>query len=253
MELPKLTYDDFYKFVTSVTVLSFILSIFACYQQVAKSNVSGVTETEVDFLVIFFYVFLVFAGISVGFFIWAILKWKKNQNFHDRKLEAETIISEQTAERMLKPNEVIYGDSIKQAKYDKDKTALVSYKIASVLPNTSHFNFLKDWKVWFWIGNHETKKYKAYVKVKFITKKFEKDVSEGYYGGTKAWNLNALSGIQAPGLDIPKEIKNAAKQKEKIEIQLHCTVKDEDDKIIEKKLPQGYVYDYKKNNWYLEP
>ena len=52
---------------------------------------------------------------------------------------------------------------------------------------------------------------------------------------------------------IPDEIKNAAKQKERIEIQLNCIVKDENDKMIEKKLPQKYVYNYKKDYWSLEP
>lgn len=253
MQFPKLVYDDFYKFVTSFTLFTFLFSIYASYYQIAKSKMPNISQNEIDFLVVYFYVFLLFTLISAVFFIWAIFKWKKNQNFHDRKLEADTIISEQTAERMLKPSEVIYDDSSKLIGSNNSKTALVSYKIASVLPNTIHFDFLKDWKVWFWIGNHETKKYRAYVKIKFIAPNFNKEISEGYYGGTKAWNLNALSGIQAPGLGIPDEIKKATKSKKKIEILINCEVKDENDKLIEKKLPQSYIYDYKNNNWYLDP
>ena len=70
---------------------------------------------------------------------------------------------------------------------ERTDSAVVTYKIASVLPelNTMSFDFLKDWKVWFWIKNHERKKYKAYVKIKFISDDYEENVKEGYYGGTK--------------------------------------------------------------------
>lgn len=132
-------------------------------------------------------------------------------------------------------------------------SALVTCEIASVLPNTIHFNFLKDGKVWFSIKNHDTKKYRAYVKIKFISDDYEEEVKEGYYGGTKAWNLNEQDGIVAPGLDIPPEIREKIKQKKKIEIRIFCEIKDENDELIEKKLPVGYVYDYENNNWYYEP
>jgi hypothetical protein len=131
--------------------------------------------------------------------------------------------------------------------------ALVEYKIASSLPGTIVFNFLRDWKVWFWIANREPKKYKAYVKIKFITERYEEEVGEGYYGGTKAWNLNAFSGIQAPGLGIPDKIKEVANQRKNIKIEINCTVKDENEKLVEKKLPNIYAYEYKGEYWYLEP
>ncbi len=131
--------------------------------------------------------------------------------------------------------------------------ALVECKIASSLPSTVAFDFLRDWKVWFWIANREPKKYRAYVKVKFIADGYEKELDEGYYGGIKAWNLNAFSGIQAPGLGIPNEIKEAAKQGKKIKIEINCTVKDENDKLVEKKLPNVYAYEYERKYWYLEP
>ena len=209
MELPKLVYDDFYKFITSFSVLTFILSFYASYQHiVAKNRVLEATPKEVEFLEIYFYVFLFIAIISIIFFIWAMRKWKYNQNLHDRKLKAETIISEQTAQRIVTPEEQRFTNYSERGEIGKkwdmcEKSALVTYKIASVLPNSVAFNFLEDWKVWFWIANHETKKYRAYVKIKFITEDFEKDADAGYYGGTKAWNLNALSAIHAPGLLIP--------------------------------------------------
>jgi len=134
-----------------------------------------------------------------------------------------------------------------------NNVALVSYKITSRLPGTIVFNLLKDWKVWFWIANHEPKKYRAYVKIKFISNNLEKVVTEGYYGGTQAWNLNAFSGIQAPGLHIPEEIKTLVRKGERVKIEIYCNIKDENDNLVEEKLPQTYVYDPQNNNWFLEP
>lgn len=134
-----------------------------------------------------------------------------------------------------------------------EKVALVEYKIAHVLPGTVVFDFLRDWKVWFWIGNREPKKYRAYVKIKFIADGYEEEIPEGYYGGTTPWNLNAFSGIQAPGLEVPEQIKKAANERKKIKIEINCTVKDENDKLVEKKLPSVYAYEYGSKYWYLEP
>jgi len=135
----------------------------------------------------------------------------------------------------------------------QNKIALVECKIAHALPGTVVFDFLRDWKVWFWIANREPKKYRAYVKIKFTTDGYEEEVPEGYYGGTTAWNLNAFSGIQAPGLGIREKIKEAASQRKKIKIEINCTVKDENDELVEKKLPTVYAYEYESKYWYLEP
>ena len=135
----------------------------------------------------------------------------------------------------------------------QSKIALVECKVAHALPGTVIFDFLKDWKVWFWIANREPKRYRAYVKIKFIADRYEEEVSDGYYGGTTAWNLNAFSGIQAPGLGFPEKIKEAAKAREKIKIEINCTVKNENDELVEKKLPTVYAYEYESKFWYLEP
>jgi hypothetical protein len=132
--------------------------------------------------------------------------------------------------------------------------ALVEYKIASSLPNTIFFDFINDWKVWFWIANSESKKYKAYVKIRFIVADgVDKEIDEGYYGGKTAWNLNAFSGIRAPGLKIPDEIKKTVMKKENIKIEINCTIKDENDNLVEKKLPNTYAYNFENKYWYLEP
>lgn len=140
-----------------------------------------------------------------------------------------------------------------EADTTQNRIALVECKIAHALPGTVVFDFLRDWKVWFWIANREPKRYKAYVKIKFITDGYEEEVAEGYYGGTTAWNLNAFSGIQAPGLGIPEKIKEAAMIKKKIKIEINYTVKDENDELVEKKLPTVYAYEYENKYWYLEP
>lgn len=135
----------------------------------------------------------------------------------------------------------------------KTNVALVSYKIASVLPNTVSFNFLKDWRAWFTIENHEKKKYRAYIKIKFIMSDGYEEDAGGYYGGNIAWRLNALSGIIAPGLGIPEKIREKVKQGKGIKIRILGEIKDENDNLVEKKLPVEYIYDPKNNSWYLEP
>jgi len=142
---------------------------------------------------------------------------------------------------------------IEKRKKQINNVAVVSYKVASYLPNTIIFNFLNDWKVWFWVANHDSKKYKVYIKIKFITDEVEKEVTDGYYGGTQSWKLDAFTGIQAPGLGIPEEIKNAVMGGKRVKIQINCDIKDENDNFLEKKFPQTYIYDSQNNIWFLEP
>lgn len=134
-----------------------------------------------------------------------------------------------------------------------DNIAVVSYQIASQLPNTVPFNLLKDRKVWFWVANNDPKKYRVYIKIKFILDGTEKEVKDGYYGGTQAWKLDAFTGIQAPGLEISEDMAAAVLEGKRLKIQINCTVKDEKDNFLENKFPQTYVYDKENNNWFLEP
>ena len=193
---------------------------------------------------------------SVVIMICAGRKWYVNQQFLDRKLKAETKLIEQNTAIAAEPkNEEIalLGREVSGDKTgDRGNVALVSYKVASVLPNTVFFDFLKDWRVWFTIENHEKKRYKAYIKIKFITDNYEEDAS-GHYGGEIAWRLNALSGVVAPGLAVPGEIREKAKQGKVIRINILGEIKDENDNLVEKKLPVEYIYDPKTRSWYLEP
>jgi len=239
MELPKLIYDDFYKFLMSLGTILFVISGCGIFLLSDKSS-DKIFNIWLSFLVGLVVIFVT----SIYIMVWAGRRWYKNQKLLDKKLEAEVKLIEQEAQKTLEPT----SESV-----DENNVALVNYKIASVLPGTVYFDFLKDWKVWFLIQNQEKKKYKAYIKMKFISGDKEEEVSEGYYGGIKAWNLNTLSQIMAPGLKIPEWIKEKAKQKKKIEIRIECEVKDENENLVEKKLPAGYAYNYENNSWYYEP
>jgi len=247
MVFPRLEYDDFYKFIMSAGIIIFLIGVIGdSYILVSIDSIEKITGYK-GFLLILYIIFFL---VGIYLMLFSGRKWYQNQKNIDKKTKAEAVIAEQTAQEMIKPEEKIFYP---EERNHKSQTALVTYKIASVLPNTVPFNFLKDWKVWFWVANHERKKYRAYVKIKFISDNYEKEVQGGYYGGIKPWNLNALSGIRAPGLDIPNEIKNKAKQRKEIKILINCEIKDENDNKVEEKLPIGYVYDYDNNNWYLEP
>jgi len=138
---------------------------------------------------------------------------------------------------------------------EKTIGTLVTYKIAQHFPElkTIPFDFLKDWKVWFLIKNHEMNKYKAYITIKFITSDDYEENAGGHYGGTIAWRLNELSVIVAPGLGIPEKIQERVKQGKGIKVSILGEIRDENDNFIEKKLPVEYIYNPKNNSWYYEP
>jgi len=241
MNFPKLVYDDFYKFLMSLGIILFIISIGL---GIFITN-NLISNYRLLFIILCILIFL----LSILIMICAGKKWYENQKLLDKKLRSETALVEHAAEAELKKGGA--GDKTEE----KVDSAIVTYKIAAAFPelNTVLFNFLKNWQVWFLIKNHDEKKYKAYVKIKFISDDYEEDVKDGYYGGIKAWNLNALATIIAPGLNIPDKIKEKVKQNRKIEIRIFCEIKDENDRLIEKKLPIGYIYNYKDNSWYYEP
>lgn len=248
MELPKLIYDDFYKFLVSFGAILLITSG-------AGVSIQGFS---------WWFVLTIVVGISI--MMWAGNKWYKNQRSLDKRLENEVKLTDIEISKIIRQDIAPDDDkeplrvsrrrrkSVNYKTKEKSNTAIVSYKIASSLPNSVSFDFLKDGKVWFWIANHEKKKYLAYIKIKFfIDDNVFLELNDGYYGATKAWNLNALSGIQAPGLGIPEDVKEAAKQNKNVKIEINCSAHDEFDNFIEKKLPQTYVYHRENNNWFLEP
>lgn len=135
---------------------------------------------------------------------------------------------------------------------EKNNAAIVSYKVASSLPGVSSFNFEKEGRLWFLIENKETRKVRAYVTIHFISDDKKIPISD-HYGGSWAWNLNALEGIRAPGLYAPPEIMEEVKNKKRIKVQIDVVIKDEKDNLIENKLPRTYIYGYDVKEWYLEP
>lgn len=92
MSLPKLRYDDFYKFITSFCLVIIILSLTAgtiLLDSAYKPNVSNQAKNVLTYSM-WFYVAI--AAIAGYFLVWALKKWKKNQDKLDAKLDAETTI-----------------------------------------------------------------------------------------------------------------------------------------------------------------
>jgi len=238
MELPKLVYDDFYKFLMSLGTILLLMSGVGIFIYSNKTIWWGL----ITGLVIIFI-------IGCCIMVCAGRKWYKNQKNIDEKIAAETKLISYEASQIVSPEVVDSGHTLAQA-----GVALVSYRLASELPNSVSFNFQKDFRVWFWITNQEPRKYLVYVKVKFISDGFIKEeLNSDYYSGIKAWKLDAYSGIQAPGLDFPDEIRTAVKEGRRIKVEINCEVHDESNRLIERKFPQTYVYDPESNSWFLEP
>jgi putative effector of murein hydrolase LrgA (UPF0299 family) len=133
--------------------------------------------------------------------------------------------------------------------------ALVKYRIASSLPGTVVYDFLKDWKVWFHIESHDSRILKSYVTITFISDGIRiKAHQQPFYDGIKPIELNAYDpGWDLMGIVIPDEIKEKAKQQKLVQIQIDCEVKDERDKLIVKMLPVIYSYSYGMKSWHPEP
>ncbi|MFH1129641.1 MAG: hypothetical protein V1686_02815 [Patescibacteria group bacterium] len=275
MEFPKLVYDDFYKFLMSLGIILFVISI--------GLGISITNDLISNYQLLFIILCILIFVLSILIMICAGGKWYRNQRITDEILEKNCELKKLSIERekiglklligpepfTIKPEEVritaieeVDGvatkeQTIKQSLEKKSEKinniALVACKITSVLPNSVEFNFLKEFKVWFRIFNYDPIKYLAYVKIKFITDNLEEESTSDYYNGLKAWRLNAYSGIQAPGLGFSEEIKNAARQGKRIKIEINCKIHDELNKPVEEKLPQTYVYNPEDNSWYYEP
>lgn len=245
MEFVKLNYDDFYKFVMSAGVLLFTISVSVVFYLLIKKPVE-VLELPNQFT-IWITLGITLIG-SASFIYWSGNRWNINQKIIDERLKEELRIIKQTTQESIS----IKSDNKTDRNISK-KVALVEYKIASVLPGTVIYDLIDSGKVWFWIANTEDKKYRVYIEVELISENYSKKIDESYYGGKKEWNLNAFSGIHAPGMPIPHEIIELAKKGKRIEIKINCTIKDENDKLVEKKLPISYVYDKKNKSWYFEP
>lgn len=238
-------FDDFYKFIISASLLAIVLSFVLTF--FFENNLNWI-------------LFILVLVSSSCFILWARKRWYENQKRLDRKLKAECELSEREAsglipqEKMIKENTFEKQRDTKIKFASRNKVALIEYKVDSVLPGTVPFNLLKDKKIWFWIANLEDKKYLAYVKIKIKIKDKEiyLDDNGGYYNGRTSWKLNAYTGIHAPGIPIGlyvEEIKN----RRDLSITLEVEVKDENNKLIDKKLPVTYRYNLNNNSWFLEP
>lgn len=185
---------------------------------------------------------------EVGFLVW---KYPKHLIY-----EAGDHLKERAYQKINLPEREISDTKIKEIKTalkKPKKFALIEYRVDSVLPGTAYFDLIKEGKIWFWLANLEEKKYLVYVKIRLKVGDYIKNLEEGYYGGKRAWNLNSFMGIRAPGMPIPQEIINKIKDGEHLNVTINCEVRDENNKLVEKKLPITYGYDPEDKSWYLEP
>ena len=84
MELPKLVFEDYYKFVMSVGIIFFLLAVFADTYIIINLQLNNILV-----LVAFvFYIVLFIAGIIMV--RWSGSRWYGNQKLLDRRLRAET-------------------------------------------------------------------------------------------------------------------------------------------------------------------
>jgi hypothetical protein len=54
-------------------------------------------------------------------------------------------------------------------------------------------------------------------------------------------------------MPLPPEVIEKVKKGEVLDITINCEIHDEDDKLIEKKLPVTFKYGFETKSWYLEP
>ena len=83
--IPKLNYQDFYKFITSFTMITFIIGIIG-----ASLSLNLLYKKIPDWLFwATFWIYIFISSTSMFFFIWAIRKWKINQDKLDSELDAK--------------------------------------------------------------------------------------------------------------------------------------------------------------------
>ena len=82
-----LNYDDFYKFLTSFSILTFIFCIYAAGQQMTKIYARDINQDALPMLWASFYIYVILFCTSAFFFIRAMTKWQENQHRIDKILE----------------------------------------------------------------------------------------------------------------------------------------------------------------------
>jgi hypothetical protein len=129
------------------------------------------------------------------------------------------------------------------------KSANISYWVESIYPG---HDFQSDRKVRFSIGSNDERTLKAYVKITFMSDGISREAhKQNYYDGILPFIVQHEFKT-FPGLIVPDEIIEKAKQRKLIQIQIDCSVRDENDELLKKRYPIIYTYNYDRMNWYLE-
>lgn len=85
--LTKINYDDFYKFVTSLSVLAFLVLVFIASYITTFTPI--VPDPIKKLIKIAFFIYFGLACISGILFIWACKKWYARQKLFDKQLVNE--------------------------------------------------------------------------------------------------------------------------------------------------------------------
>ncbi len=234
----KVSFDDFYKFLVSLGVLMFAVSVYSLSHLL---EVRTEFPEQISFWIVFG-LYVLIAVVAGWITVWGGLKWKYNQSLYDKKLEAETRISVRAAQEPIQSKDL---NTLER----KSKNPLISYKIDTIAQGGTKLDFPK---LWFIVYNQGDAKYKAYFTTHFCADgKIIETVKGGHYGGKHAWHLNPNTMIRAPGLEFSQKVIDKNK-KATFSIKVDCRITDEQDKVYEP-FPSTFIYDKKNDNWYFEP
>lgn len=193
-------------------------------------------------------------NISIFIFIFAILANISTIKFKGIVLSVLIYLGILSSLFLVTSISTIYLAFLLHKNKEEIKSPNVGFRIASEFDGRIRYNLFKDWNAWFQLINNDNKQYLIYITLTFLSEGHEICRSDSnYYNGVKPWKIHAKQVMYGNGFGIPEEIKKEFKQGKEIEIRINCEVRDEKNKIIETKLPQGYVYAPHIDDWYLEP
>lgn len=119
-KLPKLRYDDFYKFITSFSIILFILSVVGEGFVLLYKDIYTTSS--------FWYITLFLFAISVTsstLFFWAMDKWKKRQEIFDKIVDIEC--STKAADLQKKMQELVKNMDIRNKREGQINDADLKY------------------------------------------------------------------------------------------------------------------------------
>lgn len=120
-KLPRLNYDDYYKFLTSFSLVIFILSVIGASYVTAR-------RTTYAYEYLFWESFLFYVTISIVgaiTFFWAMNKWKKRQELFDKMVDIE--LSNKAADLQKKMQELVRSMDIRNKREEQINDSELEY------------------------------------------------------------------------------------------------------------------------------